>query len=61
MEEFWGRSPNRFQNEVMPTILQMLSNDLPPEALILAQPTESGKSSIAFLMCGNIKILLGSR
>ena len=46
MEEVWGRSPNRFQIEIIPTILQMLTNDLRPEALLLVQPTGSGKSTV---------------
>ena len=46
MEEVWGRSPNRFQIEIIPTILQMLTKDLSPEALLLVQPTGSGKSAV---------------
>jgi hypothetical protein len=46
MEEVWGRSPNHFQIEIIPTILQMLSKDLSPEALLLVQPTGSGKSAV---------------
>ena len=44
MDEVWGRSPNRFQYEIAPTILQMLSNDFSPEAWSLVQPTRSDKS-----------------
>ena len=46
MEEVWGRSPNRFQIEIIPTILQMLTKDSRPEALLLVQPTGSGKSTV---------------
>jgi hypothetical protein len=46
MEEVWGRTPNRFQIEIIPNILQMLSNDQPAEALLLVQPTGSGKSAV---------------
>ena len=46
MKEVWGRSPNRIQCEITPTILQVLRNDLSPEAQILAQQTGSGKSSV---------------
>lgn len=46
MEEVWGRTPNRFQTEIIPTILQMLTKDLSPEALLLVQPTGSGKSAV---------------
>ena len=46
MEEVWGRTPNRFQIEIIPTILQMLTKDLSPEALLLVQPTGSGKSAV---------------
>ena len=46
MEEVWGQTPNRFQTEIIPTILQMLTKDLSPEALLLVQPTGSGKSAV---------------
>ena len=46
MEEVWGHTPNRFQIKIIPTILQMLTNDLRPEALLLIQPTGSGKSTV---------------
>ena len=46
MEEVWGRTPNRFQKEIIPTILQMLTKDLSPQALLLVQPTGSGKSAV---------------
>ena len=46
MEEVWGRTPNRFQIEIIPTILQMLTKDVIPEGLLLVQPTGSGKSSV---------------
>jgi hypothetical protein len=42
MEQVWGRTPNRFQTDIIPTILQMLSKDMCPEALLLVQPTGSG-------------------
>ena len=46
MEQVWGRSPNRFQSDIIPIILQMLSKDMCPEALLLVQPTGSGKSAV---------------
>jgi superfamily II DNA helicase RecQ len=46
MEEVWGCTPNCFQAKIIPTILQMLAKDLSPQALLLVQPTGSGKSAI---------------
>ena len=46
MEEVWDRSPNHFQSEIIPLILQMMAGDLTPEGLLLVQPTGSGKSSV---------------
>ena len=46
MEEVWGRTPNHFQSEIIPLILQMMAGDLTSEALLLVQPTGSGKSSV---------------
>jgi superfamily II DNA helicase RecQ len=46
MEEVWHRSPNAFQSEIIPLILQMMAGDLPSEGLLLVQPTGSGKSSV---------------
>ena len=46
MEQVWGRTPNRFQIAIIPTILQMLTKDLSPEVLLLVQPTGSGKSAV---------------
>ena len=46
MEQVWGRTPNRFQTEIIPTILQMMTKDVLPEALLLVQPTGSGKSAV---------------
>ena len=37
MEEAWGRAPNRFQIEILPSVVQMLTKDLTPEALLLVQ------------------------
>ena len=46
MEEVWHRSPNNFQSEIIPLILQMMAGDLASEGLLLVQPTGSGKSSV---------------
>ena len=46
MEEVWGRSPNHFQSEIIPLIMQMMAGDLTPEGLLLVQPTGSGKSPV---------------
>ena len=46
MEEVWDRSPNHFQSEIIPLILQMMTGDLTSEGLLLVQPTGSGKSSV---------------
>ena len=46
MEEVWGQSPNSFQSEIIPVILQMMTGDLASEGLLLVQPTGSGKSSV---------------
>ena len=46
MEEVWDRSPNNFQSEIIPLILQMMAGDLASNGLLLVQPTGSGKSSV---------------
>ena len=46
MEQVWGRRLNHFQIQIIPAILQMLTNDLTPQGLLLVQPTGSGKSSV---------------
>ena len=46
MEEVWDHSPNQFQSEIIPLIIQMMAGDLTPEALLLVQPTGSGKLSV---------------
>ena len=46
MEQVWDRSPNSFQSEIIPLILQMMAGDLVSEGLLLVQPTGSGKSSV---------------
>ena len=46
METVWNRSPNDFQSEVIPFILQMIAQDITPQPILLVQPTGSGKSSV---------------
>ena len=46
METMWNRTPNDFQSEVIPFILQMIAKDITPQPILLVQPTGSGKSSV---------------
>ena len=46
MEEAWDRSPNHFQSEIIPLMLQMMTGYLTSEGLLLLQPTGSGKASV---------------
>ena len=46
MEQVWDRSPNSFQSETIPPMLQTMAGVLVFEGLLLAQPTGSGKSSV---------------
>ena len=46
MQSVWNRTPNPFQAELIPLILQMIANDKVPEPILLVQSTSSGKSSI---------------
>ena len=46
MQTVWNRTPNRFQSDVIPIILQMMTGDKSPRPLLLVQPTGSGKSAV---------------
>ena len=46
MQSIWSRSPCRYQNIVIPHMLRMMTNVLPPEPLLVVQSTDSRKSTV---------------
>ena len=46
MFNVWGRTPRGYQRYVIPHILRMTKNIIPPGAILMVQATGSGKSSI---------------
>ena len=61
MQSVWNRTPDPFQAEVTPLILQMIANDKVPEPILVVQPTSSGKSSVpqtVSVVCSGVTIIL---
>lgn len=46
MMSVWGRRPKGYQRTVIPYLLQMMNNTIPPQAVLLVQSTGSGKSAV---------------
>ena len=47
MQAIWDRGPRNFQKEAIPKLLMMRCSPHRPEALLLVQGTEGGKSAVA--------------
>ena len=46
MRSVWGRSPRLYQAYVIPHLLKMMCNIIPPAPVLLVQSTGTGKSSV---------------
>ena len=61
MQKMFNRSPRLYQGQIISHILKMMTNELPPEPVLMIQPTGSGKSSVP-LTCavipGGVTIIL---
>ena len=61
MQSVWNCTPNSFQAEVIPLILQIITNDKVPGLIFLAQQTGSGKSSapqVASVVSSGVTIII---
>ena len=61
MQKMFNRSPRLYQGQIISHILKMMTNELPPEPVLMIQPTGSGKTSVP-LTCavipGGVTIIL---
>ena len=61
MQKMFNRTPRNYQGPVISHILKMMTNELPPEPILMVQPTGSGKSTVP-LTCsvipGGVTIIL---
>ena len=61
MQKMFNRSPRLYQAQIITHILKMMSNELPPEPILMVQPTGSGKSTVPLtcaIIPGGVTIIL---